>query len=105
MLLVLFLGIIDLFKDMAKEAVEQLGESASNGIKWLGLAQVKAGMQTFVVNQANVTNLRNQLDSQNINADTCGMTEVRIRKMLLAYAVSNSLSDTVCAVETPEGQI
>ncbi len=105
MLLVLFLGIIDLFKDMAKEAVEQLGESASNGIKWLGLAQVKAGMQTFVVNQANVTNLRNQLDSQNINADTCGMTEVRIRKMLLAYAVSNSLSDTVCAVETPEEQI
>ena len=33
------------------------------------------------------------------------MTEVRLRKMLLAYAVSNSISDTVCAVETPKEEI
>lgn len=101
----LFIGIVNIFKEVAKESMEKLGESVSKGIKWLGLAEVKAGMQTFVVNQANVENLRNQLDSQNVNADTCGMTEVRIRKMLLAYAVSNSLSDTVCVVETQPEEI
>lgn len=105
MLFSLFIGIVNIFKEVAKESMEKLGESVSKGIKWLGLAEVKAGMQTFVVNQANVENLRNQLDSQNVNADTCGMTEVRIRKMLLAYAVSNSLSDTVCVVETQPEEI
>lgn len=105
MLITLFQGIVNIFVETAKHSMEELGESVSKGIKWLGLAEVKAGMQTFVVNQANVENLRNQLDSQNVNADTCGMTEVRIRKMLLAYAVSNSLSDTVCVVETQPEEI
>ena len=51
MLLTLFLGIINIFKDTVKDSISALGDSASKGMKWLGLAKVEAEMQTFIVNQ------------------------------------------------------
>lgn len=98
-------GIINIFKETAKEAVGEIAEGVNRGIQWLGLARVSRGLPTFIVNKEQVEALRMNLENQAIKTDVCGMTEVRLRKMLLAYAVSSSLSDTVCAVETTEEDI
>lgn len=98
-------GIIEILKQTTKEAIGEIAGAANKGIKWLGLARVSRGLPTFVVNREQVETLRTNLENQAIRTDVCGMTEVRLRKMLLAYAVSSSLSDTVCAVETTEEDI
>lgn len=102
---VLVQGIINIFMETAKEAVGEIAEGVNRGIQWLGLARVSRGLPTFIVNKEQVEALRMNLENQAIKTDVCGMTEVRLRKMLLAYAVSSSLSDTVCAVETTEEDI
>lgn len=102
-------GIINILEETAKEAIGAVAgavtDAANKGIQWLGLAKVSKGLPIFVVNKEQIENLKVNLESQAIDTDTTGMTEIRLRKILLAYAVSSSLSDTVCAVETTEEDI
>lgn len=98
-------GIVTLIEETAEKAVKEVSESVKKGIQWLGTAKVTNGLPVFVVDKNQVENLKNTLEGQAVDTDVTGMTEIRLRKMLLAYAVSSSLSDTVCAVEVAEEDI
>lgn len=95
-------GIVEIFKQKAQEAIGAIAGAAHKGLQWLGTAKVSKGLPTFIVDKAQVEALKTNLESQAIDTDVAGMTEIRLSKMLLAYAVSSSFSDTVCAVEITE---
>lgn len=98
-------GTIGKFLDFVEKAKGAIVGGATRGIQWLGFSTVKDGLSTFVIKKDNVEELRNMIESYNISTEAAGMTEVRLRKMLLGYAVSNSLGDTICAVEVSEDEI
>lgn len=98
-------GIVEIFKQKAQEAMGAIGDATNKGLQWLGMAKVSNGLPTFIVNKDQVEALKTSLESQAIDTDVSGMTEIRLSKMLLAYAVSSSFSDTVCAVEITEEDI
>ncbi len=89
--------------DLARNSAEA---SFNTTLSWLGIATVKKSLPRFVISENIVEELKNQLNDQQINTKTNGMTDVVLRKMLLTYAATTSLSDTVCMVEvTPEAII
>lgn len=98
-------GIISIIKKTAESATGDAVESVKEGIQWLGLAKVSNGLPTFVIDKTQVESLKSNLENNAVNTDATGLTEIRLRKILLAYAVSSSLSDTVCVVETSEEDI
>lgn len=98
-------GIVEIFKQKAQEAIGAIAGAAHKGLQWLGTAKVSKGLPTFIVDKAQVEALKTNLESQAIDTDVSGMTEIRLSKMLLAYAVSSSFNDTVCAVEITEEDI
>lgn len=98
-------GTIGKFLDFVEKVKGAIVGGATRGIQWLGFSTVKDGLSTFVIKKQNVEELRDMIESYNISTEATGMTEVRLRKMLLGYAVSNSLGDTICAVEVSENEI
>lgn len=98
-------GTIGKFLDFVEKVKGAIVGGATRGIQWLGFSTVKDGLSTFVIKKQNVEELRDMIESYNISTEATGMTEVRLRKMLLGYAVSNSLGDTICAVEVSEDEI
>lgn len=98
-------GVIEIVKEIVGKLVDDIAGAASEGIQWLGLARVSAGLPTFVIYEQQVENLKDRLEAQSIDTEKCGITQVRLRKMLLAYAVSSSLSDTVCVAQITEEEM
>lgn len=98
-------GVIEIIKSVVGKLVDDIEGATSGGIQWLGLAKVSTGLPTFVIYEQQVENLKNRLEAQSIDTEKCGITQVRLRKMLLAYAVSSSLSDTVCAAQITEEEM
>lgn len=98
-------GVIEIVEAIVGKLVDDIEGATSGGIQWLGLARVSTGLPTFVIYEEQVENLKNKLEAQSIDTEKCGITQVRLRKMLLAYAVSSSLSDTVCAAQITEEEM
>ena len=98
-------GVIEIIKSVVGKLVDDIEGATSGGIQWLGLAKVSTGLPTFVIYEQQVENLKNRLEAQSIDTEKCGITQVRLRKILLAYAVSSSLSDTVCAAQITEEEM
>ena len=98
-------GVIEIVKAIVGKLVDDIEGAVSGGIQWLGLARVSTGLPTFVIYEQQVENLKNRLEAQSIDTEKCGITQVRLRKMLLAYAVSSSLSDTVCVAQITEEEM
>lgn len=98
-------GVIEIVKAIVGKLVDDIEGAVSGGIQWLGLARVSSGLPTFVIYEQQVENLKNRLEAQSIDTEKCGITQVRLRKILLAYAVSSSLSDTVCVAQITEEEM
>ena len=98
-------GVIEIVKAIVGKLVDDIEGAVSGGIQWLGLARVSTGLPTFVIYEQQVENLKNRLEAQSIDTEKCGITQVRLRKILLAYAVSSSLSDTVCVAQITEEEM
>lgn len=89
--------------DLARNSAEA---SFNTTLSWLGIATVEKSLPRFIISEDMVEQLKSQLNDQQINTKTNGMTDVVLRKMLLTYAATTSLNDTVCMVEvTPEAII
>ena len=52
-----------------------------------------------------IAQVQNNLESSGIDAEACGLTPVRIRKMLMAEEVSSSLNQTLCLATVTEEEI
>ena len=101
-------GIIDITTEFIKglgSNVQQLGWK--NGLKEsLGMQRdAVAGMSIYCIDDANVEQLKIQLEAMSIDTEKSGLTEVRLRKILLANIVSSSLQNTLSAVPVTQEDI
>ncbi len=100
-----FYGIIEKTMEAVQEAWSDIGDGVKAGINWLGISRVKEGLPIFLVSKEQINALETKLKNNGISPETCGLTDVRLRKMLLTYSVSSSLSDTLCIAEISEEEI
>lgn len=99
-------GTLLTLKNLIDLARNSAGASFNTTLSWLGIATVEKSLPRFIIEEDMVEQLKSQLNDQQINTKTNGMTDVVLRKMLLTYAATTSLNDTVCMVEvTPEAII
>lgn len=88
----------DLFKNLS----EWTGDASYELKKLFGMSTIKEGMMIYEIDQQNVDTLKQTLEDDAIATDKSGMTEVTLRKIVLANAVTSSTQDTLCAVEISE---
>lgn len=91
-------GIIGGFFSDIKETVTDLQ-------KGIFKQDVIGSMDTYKIDDTQVQNLKDSLENMGIDTETSGLTEVRLRKILLAYGVSTSFSHTICVAPVTEEQI
>ena len=89
--------------------VKDLGNVISEEVKqisvWLGFASEYNTMQTYVLDDETVNSLRDTFEGVGIDTKASGLTEVRLRKILLANVCSTTFSDTLCAVPITTDEI
>ena len=106
MFLVIIEGTLDILQKVIDFGMESATASLNTALSWLGVSTVEKSLPRFVIKEEMVEQLKSQLNDQQINTKTNGMTDVVLRKMLLTYVTTTSLNDTVCMVElTPEAII
>lgn len=100
-------GIIGMVGNWIKGAVETATDSGSfTKIKdWLGLTTVKNGMNYYLISDEAVQTLKDQIESQSINTEISGLTQVRLKKILMAHIVSTSFDSTLVLVPVSENDI
>lgn len=75
-------------------------------LTWLGkYSNVKSSVKPYIINNDSVEQLKEALENENIDTDVAGLTPMRLRKILMAYVVTSSLSNTLCAVEVTDKDI
>lgn len=100
-------GIVGIVKEFFNSIKQAITESETWGkiLDKLGVSKVKEGMNLYLINEQQVESLKSNMESVSVDTEKSGLTEVRLRKILLAYAVSSSFSDTLCAVPVTEEEI
>lgn len=91
-------GIIGGFFSNIKETVADLQ-------KGIFKQDIVGSMDTYKIDDTQVQNLKDNLENMGIDTEVSGLTEVRLRKILLAYGVSTSFSHTICVAPVTEEQI
>ena len=66
---------------------------------------IVGSVDTYKIDDTQVQNLKDNLENMGIDTEVSGLTEVRLRKILLAYGVSTSFSHTICVAPVTEEQI
>lgn len=98
-------GIVDILKNFYNDVLQKIDDGWNKTKRWFGMSTVKEGVRLNVIDKENVTMIKTQLEDAAIATDETGMTEVMLRKMLLANEVTSSTSDTLCAVEISPQEI
>lgn len=83
----------------------EIGELVLKTENFFSKKKVNAAMDTYVIKDEEVQNLKTLLENSGINTQKSGLTEIRLRKILLANAVSTSLSHTLCTAPITEEQM
>lgn len=95
------------------EAGEQLilwisnksSEFVEDAAQFVGINYIDSDLHCIGISQAEITELKEKLENESIDTEVCGLTEVRMRKMILATLISNSFSDTLCVSDVSEDDI
>lgn len=101
MFLVMMEGTLEMLKKAIDFGRDSAEASFNTTLSWLGISTLKDSLPTFIITNDMVENLKSQLNNEKIDTKTNGMTDVVLRKILLTYAATTSLNDTVCMVEVP----
>ena len=72
---------------------------------FFGFSIIKNGMYIYPLKRDSVTQLKQQLEAQSIRTDEAGFTELMLRKMILAQAVTSFTKDTLCVAEVESSEI
>lgn len=88
--------------DLLKTLSEWTDDASYELKKLFGMSTIKEGMMIYEIDQQNIETLKQTLEDEAIATDKSGMTEVTLRKIVLANAVTSSTQDTLCAVEISE---
>ena len=89
--------ITGFFDDLEKEVTELQ--------KGIFKKDIVGSMDTYQIDDEQVENLKKSLENVGIDTDVSGLTEVRLRKILIAHGVSTSFSHTICVAPVTEEQI
>lgn len=102
-------GIVELIKEFFRNLAEKVLEALENlwdKIKqFFGYTTVKNGMIITAIEKSNVESLREQIEGTGVDTEQAGITEILLRKMLLAQAVTSSTQDTLCVAEIEQADI
>lgn len=102
-------GIIGKVVEFVKNLVEDVEGAANKTILWLkkklNIDYLEQSMSVAKIDDDTVKNLKNSLEAVAIDTEKSGLTEVRLRKILLAQSISTSLSDTLIIVPVTEEEI
>ena len=94
--------IFNFFKDLASTVI-------NIGVKYVEeiVLQIPfdGDLKFYKIDDSTVDALKDNLEGSGINTETCGLTQVRLRKILLAQAVSTSFSQTLCMATVTDDEI
>ena len=100
-----FYAIMDGIIGNVTEFFNKIKTAFSDFINGIFKPDIIASMDTYIINNEQVEALRASLESAGIATDAAGLTEIRLRKILLAHGVSTSFADTICVVPVKEEEI
>ena len=102
-------GIIGKVVEFVKNLAENVGGALSDSLLWikkkLNIDYLEQNMSVVKIDNDAVESLKNSLEAVAIDTEKSGLTEVRLRKILLAQSISTSLSDTLIIVPVTEKEI
>lgn len=102
-------GIIGRVVEFVANLVENIGGGLNSAFAWvkkkLNIDYLEQSMSVVKIDDDTVKNLKNNLETAAIDTKKSGLTEVRLRKILLAHSISTSLSDTLIIVPVTEEEI
>ena len=108
--IILFLGlaffsVIDGIVSITDGFLAEIKGTVTELVNGIFKPDVVAGMDTYVISDTQVNNLKEKLEGVGIDTEVCGLTEIRLRKIVLAYGVSTSFDYTLCSAPVTEEQI
>ena len=107
-LVLLTTSIFIVFHGVVTTITNEISESKT-GEKfksWISSAKTVKGFNVQIVYKDKLETLRETIESEGgLNTQISGLTEVRLRKIVLANLITTSFSDTLCAAEVTEKEI
>lgn len=85
--------------------VETVAGKISGFLKELAHIPFKGDLKLYKIEESALEQLRTNLESSGVDTEACGLTTVRLKKMLLANAVSTSFSSTLCISTVTEEEM
>lgn len=108
-LLLSFYVIMDRIVNLTYEFFKDLGTTVINiGVKYLEEIlhmPFEGDLKFYKIDEDVVSSLKDNLENSGINTEACGLTQVRLKKILLAQAISTSFSQTLCMSTVTEEEI
>ena len=99
-------GIVNLVFSFFKDMGDIIINVAEKYLEEMILQKPFGGdLKFYKIDETAVNSLKSELENSGIDTETCGLTQIRLRKILLAQAVSTSFDQTLCMATVTEQEI